>query len=119
MRIRAVFAFLVVLFQGGNGAGAETSINLDLKELKSLLKSVQKLVPAGFGDEQTSKVDSAAHSMAIDQSKEFKFQVDFRGAKNSMRVQLKKDDFDAVSIWFIANPDLITEIRKAMRTYLR
>ena len=48
-----------------------------------------------------------------------KFQMVFRGANTTVRLQVKKDDVDAVDIWFFTSPELAAEIQKAMKPFLR
>lgn len=93
-------------------------MNLDLIELKPLLASVQKLVEKGFGDDQVGQVDNAARSLQTDQTKEFKFAVVSSGEETPLRIQLKKDDVDAVSIWLFTSPPLAGKIQVAMKAFL-
>jgi len=35
-----------------------------------------------------------------------------------LRLQVKKDDVDAVDVWFLTSPELAAEIQKAMKPFL-
>jgi hypothetical protein len=118
MRIWAMIASAMMMLHGCNSPGAEVSTNLDLADLTPLLKSVQWLIQNGFGDAEVARIDAVARSMAVDQTKELKFQTVFHGTSTALRLQVTKDDVDAVSVWFITSPELAAEIRKAMKPFL-
>jgi hypothetical protein len=108
----------IMLLHGCNRSGAEVSTNLDLADLTPLLKSVERLIQNGFGDAEVAQIDAAARSMPVDQTKELKFQTVFHGTSTALRLQVKRDDVDAVSIWFITSPDLAAEIQIALKPFL-
>jgi len=59
-----------------------------------------------------------ARSMPVGQTKELKFQTVFHGTSTILRLQVKKDDVDAVDVWFLTSPELAAEIQKAMKPFL-
>jgi hypothetical protein len=107
-----------MLLPGCASPGAEASTNLDLADLTPLLKSVQRLIQNGFGDKEVAQISATAQSMPVNQTKELKFEVVFHGASTVLRLQVKKDDVDAVSVWFITSPELAAEIQTAMKPFL-
>jgi len=109
----------MMMLQGCSSPGAEASTNLNLADLAPLLKSVQQLVQGGFGDADVTQTNAIVRSMPVGQTKEMKFQMVFRGANTTVRLQVKKDDVDAVDIWFFTSPELAAEIQKAMKPFLR
>jgi hypothetical protein len=111
-------ASIGMLLAACTSRGAEASMNLDLADLKPLLKSVQRLTQNGFGDSEVEQVDGLARSLPGSQTKELQFQVVFHGSNASMRLQVKKDDVDAVSVWFITSPELAGAIQGAMKPFL-
>lgn len=113
-----MIASVVMLLQGCTSPGAEASTNLDLADLTPLLKSVQRLIQSGFGDAEVAQIDAMVRLMPVGQTRELKFQTVFRGMKMAVRLQIKKDDVDAVDIWFFTSPELAAEIQKAMKPFL-
>jgi len=113
-----MIASVIMLLQGCASPGAEASTNLDLADLAPLLKSVQRLIQSGFSDAEVAQIDATAHSMPVNQTKELKFQTVFHGTNTALRLQVKKDDVDAVSVWFITSPELAAEIQTAMKPFL-
>ena len=118
MNIKSLTASIIMLLQGCASSGAEASTNLDLADLTPLLKSVQRLIQSGFGDSEVAEIDAMARSMPVDQTKELKFQTVFHGTGTALRVQVKKDDVDAVSVRFLTSPQLAAEVQKAMKPFL-
>lgn len=114
-----MIASVIVLLHGCASPGAEASTNLDLADLTPLLKSVQRLIQSGFGDPEVAQIDGMVRLMPVGQTKELKFQTVFRGTSTLLRLQVKKDDVDAVDIWFFTSPELAADIQKAMKPFLR
>ena len=106
---------LVMLLGGCHGSSAaEASVSCDASQLSPLLKAVQELIVKGFSETEVSQVANAFRSMAVGETKEFKFPVVFRDREATLRIQLKKDDVDAVEIWFFTEPELAAAIQKAI-----
>ena len=118
MRIRSMIASAIMMFQGCSSPGAEASTNLDLADLTPLLKSIQRLIQSGFGDAEVAQIDATVRGMPVNQTKELNFQTVFHGTSTAVRLQVKKDDVDAVSVWFITSPALAAEIQTAMKPFL-
>src|SRR5580765_1519926 len=118
MNIRSLTASVVMLLQGCASPGAEASTNLDLADLAPLLKSVQQLIQSGFSDAEAGQINAMVSSMPVGQTRELKFQTVFHGTSTVVRLQVKKDDVDAVSVWFFTSPELASEIKKAMKVFL-
>ena len=116
--IRSLTASVIMLLQGCASPGAEASTNLDLADLAPLLKSVQQLIQSGFGDAEAGQINAMARSMPVGQTKELKFQTVFHRTSTMLRLQVKKDDVDAVDVWFLTAPELAAEIQKAMKPFL-
>src|SRR5947209_947298 len=83
MRVRTMVASIGMLLAACTSRGAEASMNMDLADLKPLLKSVQRLTQNGFGDSEVEQVDGLARSLPVNQTKELQFQVVFRGSNAS------------------------------------
>jgi hypothetical protein len=118
MSVKLMIASAIMLLQECASSGAEASTNLDLADLTPLLKSVQRLIQSGFGDAEVAQIGATAKSTPVKQTKELEFQTVFHGARTAVRLQIKKDDVDVVSVWFITSPELAREIQTAMKPFL-
>lgn len=112
-------SLLLLLASCADGQSADASCGIDLKNLPGLLRSIQPLFDEGFGDAEIQALQRLAETTPVGQTPVKTYSVSYKGKKVSLRVELHKDDVDALEVWFITHKELAAEIQRKMRETLR
>ena len=100
-------------------SSADASCNLDAKDLPKLLKATSPLIEKGFGDAEVQLVERIAESTPVRDTRTKSFPITYLGKSATLRIEVKKDDVDALEIWFLTEPALTMEIRTKMQQLLK
>jgi len=92
---------------------------LEPRDLPKLLQAIRPFVEKGFGQSEIDAVERLAASTPVKSTGTKTFPISYRGKDTAMRVELKKDDVDAIDIWFITVPELAKEIQAKMKELAR
>ena len=93
---------------------AEASINLDLSKFQPVLQATSKLIDTGFTDSEASGMITEARGTPVGESRRREFAITYRGRKTVLRIEFKRDDEDAVDVWFFTTPALAKLIQQRM-----
>ncbi len=95
---------------------ADTSVNMDMEQLQPLLERVAARVRGGFGGKEIAKLMRAVKRMKPDETRQFRFQIQFEGRACPFGIFIFMDDIDAPDPNFYGPVKLIRymthEIRK-------
>jgi hypothetical protein len=111
-----LLAAILAVFLGCTPPNIESSTELDLSKLRPFLKQVQPLVEDGFGDSQIDQIEKSFRGLAMDGKSVTDYPVVYHGAKTTLRIQIRKEDFDTVEIRLWASPELAGQITGVMRS---
>jgi hypothetical protein len=92
----------------------EASTNLDGSKFPLVLQAVSKLVESGFGEEQVRGMVEFVKATPIGESRRREFSITYKGQSAPLRIEFKRDDEDALDIWFFTAPALAKVIQQRM-----
>ena len=87
----------------------EWSSNLDMDAVEPLLQKVSGLVASGFGKTEIDEVLAVMEEMKPDQTRAFRFPVEFHKKKTDLYVVIFMDDIDAPDLEIHSHPELIKQ----------
>ena len=92
-------------------------MNCDVSALPEFLERLPGLFTAGFREEEIKEILGLSSSLSVEQVGELELQVTFEQNPIDLRVQVIKDDVDAVSLFFFATKTVIEAINAEMRSF--
>jgi hypothetical protein len=103
----------------GDGVGGEpeASMNFDVSALPEFLGRLPRLFTEGFGGEEIKEILGLSDSLSVEQCGKLELNVTFQQNPMELRIQLVKDDVDAVSLFFFATEPLTEAINAEMRFF--
>lgn len=91
---------------------------MDLEDVEPILLRVAALVERGFSVQDARTLSASIAAQSVQSKREYRQRVRFRGAVVELQVVAFLDDFDAVDIDFITDPDLAQLIDKAINEHM-
>ncbi len=97
-----------------NEPAVEASTNFDLEAVPQFLERVASLLSGGFGTKDAAEVAAQIAAMDFESTREWTFQVTYRGAQTPMRLEAFMDDVESPDLYFFTNADLAAAIDQQM-----
>ena len=113
--MRPLIVSLLIFLAGCSGL-KETSAELDLTKLRTLLVAIQPLISKGFGETEINDIDNTFRALALNETKQMNFRIVYEGTETDLRVLVRKEAADAVEIRFLCNAKLSEQIKHTIRT---
>lgn len=126
MRLRFMLSCLLVLLnfsscmsarQHASAPFEEISTNLDLKYLEPFLVRIIPLVESGFSAQEVRQVVSTIKGTKADEVNTFSFPIKFKGSPSTLNIEVKREDADAIDIYFFAEPELAKRIGQEVKKF--
>lgn len=105
----------LLTFLGGCSKSAETSVEMDSVKIRVLLGALGQKVTSGLAEAQIAEVENDFSALQRDGTKERTYPVVFKGESSELRIQIRKEDVDAVELHFQGEPALVEEIQNTIR----
>ena len=83
-----------------------------------LLSQGQRLVLIHGGSAEANQVNQAINALKADQSRSWRFTVQYHGKSESLEIRAAMDDLGNVDLDFSASPDAAPEVRAKVDGYL-
>jgi hypothetical protein len=93
------------------------SMNCDVNALPEFLERLPRLFTEGFREEEIKEIIGLSSSLSVEQDGELELQVTFEQNPIDLRVQIVKDDVDAVSLSFFTTKAVTEAINAEMRSF--
>lgn len=97
-------------------ASAQASVNIDRRDIRSVLLALVPLIQKGFDERQVAEVEQLAKSMDLDDERDIRFKITYKNQQTTLLVVLHCDDVDDFEVFFWTVPELAKEIQAQIRS---
>lgn len=92
--------------------------SFDARYANAVLHQVSRVYTGGFGPVEANRVNQDINALKADQSKVWRFTVQYRGKAESLEIRAAMDDLGMIDLDFSASPDAAPAVRAAVDSYL-
>jgi hypothetical protein len=116
--LTAGFGAILSAQLGYAGDSVQVTTSFDAKYANAVLHQVSRVYSGGFGPVEANRVNQDISALRADQSKAWRFSVQYRAKAESLEIRAAMDDLGMVDLDFSASPEAAPAVRAAVDNYL-
>ena len=92
--------------------------SFDARYANAVLHQVARVYSGGFGVAEANQVNQVINELKADQSRSWRFTVQYKGKTESLEIRAAMDDLGSVDLDFSTSPAAAPDVRAAVDRYL-